>query len=656
MVRNRWKAAEARQATDEVAQRVYTTRLLGQDPSLVLHGGGNTSVKVTRPDILGADEELLIVKGSGGDMGEIDESGFTTLRLHPVVGLASLKHLSDVDMVRLLASYKTDAEAPAPSVEAILHALLPYRFIDHTHANAVLTLTNTPRGEKLVRKIYGDDVVILPYVMPGFDLAKQVADNLSKFGPKTAGLVILNHGIFTFGSSAKQAYDRMIDLVSKAEAAIKPRKPLPTPKPALPHGVERRETVAALRGAISQAAGVPVILSVHDDDVPLAFAQGRKVGELSQHGPVTPDHVIRTKPVPMVGRDVAAFSKEYEKYFARGAKRARTEVEILDTAPRVVLDRELGLLTAGRTAKDARIAEDVYRHTIDMILDSEALGGYRPTEEDHLFDVEYWDLQQAKLRYGGAPKPLAGQVALVTGAASGIGRAIAGTFLEQGAAVVGLDLNEAVVDTFSGDSWLGIPADVTNLEHLTAALDATSDRFGGLDIVVLNAGIFPKATHVKELDLALWQRVIRINLDSAVELLRETHPLLKHSLGGGRVVVIGSKNVAAPGPGASAYSASKAALVQLARVIALEWAEDGIRVNVIHPDAVFDTGLWGGGVLEARAKHYGVSVDDYRKRNLLHVEITSGDVAQLALSMVGPAFAKTTGAQVSIDGGNDRVI
>ena len=253
-------------------------------------------------------------------------------------------------------------------------------------------------------------------------------------------------------------------------------------------------------------------------------------------------------------------------------------------------------------------------------------------------------------------KLLAGQVALVTGAASGIGRAVAAKFIEEGASVVGLDLNEAITETFSGKTWLGVPSDVTNLEQVKGAIAQAVARFGRLDMLVLNAGIFPKATHVAELELELWQKVMRINLDSAVELLRETHPLLKESPGGGRVGVIGSKNVAAPGPGASAYSASKAALTQLARVIALEWAPDSIRVNVIHPDAVFDTGLWAGGVLESRATHYGVSVEEYRKRNLLHVEITSADVAELAFAMVGPAFAKTTGAQVPIDGGNDRVI
>jgi NAD(P)-dependent dehydrogenase (short-subunit alcohol dehydrogenase family) len=344
------------------------------------------------------------------------------------------------------------------------------------------------------------------------------------------------------------------------------------------------------------------------------------------------------------------------EYFRTGAATARTEVTALDAAPRVILDPELGMLTVGRSAADAAIAEDVYRHTIDIISAAEALGGYRALPPRDLFDVEYWDLEQAKLRAPAASKPLAGQVALVTGAASGIGYATAHKLLAHGAAVVGLDVNAAVTDQFAGVAWCGVVCDVTELGDIGAALDAASDRFGGLDMVVVNAGIFPIAAPVKDLALAEWQRVLRVNLDSAVDLLRETHPLLRLAPSGGRVVVIGSKNVAAPGVGASAYSVSKAGLTQLARVLALEWAADGIRVNVVHPDAVFDTGLWGGGVLEKRAEHYGMSVDEYRTRNLLHVEITSADVAELVAAMMGPAFAKTTGAQVPIDGGNDRVI
>jgi NAD(P)-dependent dehydrogenase (short-subunit alcohol dehydrogenase family) len=358
----------------------------------------------------------------------------------------------------------------------------------------------------------------------------------------------------------------------------------------------------------------------------------------------------------MLGRDVAAFAAAYAEYFAAGAATARAAVTMLDAAPRVILDPELGMLTVGRSAADAAIAEDIYRHTIAIIGHAEALGGYRALPPNDLFDVEYWDLEQAKLKAPAASKPLTGQVALVTGAASGIGKATAEKLLAQGAAVVGLDLNAAIADQFAGAAWLGVVCDVTEADQVAAALDAASDRFGGVDLVIVNAGIFPPSISVKDLALADWQKVLRVNLDSAVELLREAHPLLCAAPAGGRVVVIGSKNVAAPGAGASAYSVSKAGLTQLARVLALEWAPDGIRVNVIHPDAVFDTGLWGGGVLEKRAANYGMTVDEYRTRNLLHVEITSADVAELVAAIVGPAFAKTTGAQVPIDGGNDRVV
>ena len=656
MTENRWTNAEAELDGDELAQRVYTSRLLGSDPSLVLHGGGNTSVKVTRKNVIGADENLLLVKGSGWDLATIEASGFTPLRLDRLLALAELDHLSDLEMARQLASARTDPAAPAPSVEAILHGLMDYTFVDHTHADAIITLTNTVQGEALVRRVFDDSVIVLPYVMPGFDLARLVAQNLSKITPDTRGMILMNHGIFTFGDTAKESYDRMIELVSRAESALTAHSPLPTPRAALSPGAERRATVAALRAAVSKVAATPMILSVHDDDTPLAFAQLVKIAELSGHGPATPDHVIRTKPVPMLGRDVAAFAASYAQYFRRGEARARAEVTMLDAAPRVVLDPQLGMITIGRSAGDAAIAEDIYRHTIEIILNSEALGGYRTIAVEDLFDVEYWDLEQAKLRLAGAREPLEGQVALVTGAASGIGRAVAAKFLSQGAAVVGLDLNEDIGETFTGKAWLGMTCDVTDLDQVTAALDAASDRLGGLDVLVLNAGIFPPAAPVAALEMTAWQRVMRVNLDSAVDLLRETHPLLKQSLGGGRVVVIGSKNVAAPGPGASAYSASKAALVQLARVIALEWAPDRIRVNVIHPDAVFDTGIWADGVLAARAEHYGLTVEEYRTRNLLHVEITSADVAELAFAMTGPAFAKTTGAQVPVDGGNDRVI
>jgi NAD(P)-dependent dehydrogenase (short-subunit alcohol dehydrogenase family) len=329
---------------------------------------------------------------------------------------------------------------------------------------------------------------------------------------------------------------------------------------------------------------------------------------------------------------------------------------MLDPAPRVVLDPEYGLCASGRTARDAAVAAEIYGHTIDIILRATALGGYQALPAQDIFECEYWDLEQAKLKRAAAPRMLAGEIALVTGAASGIGKASVESLLSRGAAVVALDLNPEVGDIFEPPDALGLRCDVADGEQLSRALGEAERAFGGLDMLILNAGLFPPGRRIESLGDVEWERVLRVNLDANLTLLREAHPLLKLAPRGGRVVVIGSRNVSAPGPGAAAYSASKAALVQLARVAALEWGADGIRVNTVHPDAVFDTGIWTDEVLRSRAAHYEMTVDEYKTKNVLRTEIKSRDVGELVAELCGPLFAKTTGAQIPIDGGNERVI
>jgi rhamnose utilization protein RhaD (predicted bifunctional aldolase and dehydrogenase)/NAD(P)-dependent dehydrogenase (short-subunit alcohol dehydrogenase family) len=654
VVTNRWDDEDAARWPDLLGQRVYTSRLLGRDPDLVLHGGGNTSVKDVRTNVFGDEVDVLYVKGSGSDLSDVDREGFACLRLDAVRRLAGLPELADTDMAEQLQVAAVVAGGPAPSVEAILHAILPARFVDHTHADAVVTLTNTPAADELLAEVYGDEVVVIPYVMPGFKLARVCAERVGETQrPGVIGMVLKNHGMFTWGDDSRESNDRMIDLVNRAESRLPQVDRAPTSTGRRPSPVE----LAEVRARISSAMGAPAVMTNHRDDGVMAFLARDDLATISQQGTVTPDHVIRTKPWPLLGRDVDAFADRYRRYFAHHRSRATTELQPLDPAPRVVLDPELGMCCAGRTPKDAAIAEDVYRHTMKVILQATALGGYRPVTLPDLFDVEYWELEQAKLRRKGDPPPLAGEVALVTGAASGIGKACAAALVAEGASVVGLDVNpEIKAGAVHGPQWLGVEVDLTDEQALREAVGQAVERFGGLDMLVLNAGVFPASARIGDLDLESWRRVMAVNLDANVVLLREAHPLLKLAPRSGRVVVIGSRNAPAPGPGAAAYSASKAALTQLARVTALEWAEDGVRVNVIHPDAVFDTAIWTDDVLTQRAATYGMTVEEYRTKNLLGVEVTSDDVARLCVAMCGPAFAKTTGAQVPVDGGNDRVV
>jgi rhamnose utilization protein RhaD (predicted bifunctional aldolase and dehydrogenase)/NAD(P)-dependent dehydrogenase (short-subunit alcohol dehydrogenase family) len=653
-----WNDVEAVGFKGDLPQRVYTSRLLGRDKSLVLHGGGNTSVKLRQTNLVGDDEEILYVKGSGWDLEFIEEAGFSPVRMAHLLKLAQLEALSDPQMVNELATHMTRSTAPAPSVETILHALLPHKYVDHTHSDAVLAVTDTADGEKRIAEIYGDKVVIIPYVMPGFDLARLCAERFPKeVGKNTIGMVLMKHGIFSFGATAKQSYERMIELVDLAERYLERRNAWQLRRAVISLSDKpKREEIAALRAEMSRAAGNPLVVAVHRDARTISFARRPDVGTASQQGPVTPDHVIRTKRVPLIGRDVKGFVQGYREYFDRHAPQAREPKTMLDPAPRVVLDSELGMCAAGRSAKDAAIVADLYTHTIDVIERATLLGGYSALPHRDIFDVEYWDLEQAKLRKVGKPPVFTGEVALVTGAASGIGKACVDALLARGAAVVGLDVNESITALHRRVDFLGIRCDVTSQQEVMGALEEMVLAFGGLDVLVLNAGIFTASAAIAALDNDAWRKVMNINLDANLMLLRDCYPLLKLAPRGGRVAVIGSKNVPAPGPGAAAYSASKAALTQVARVAALEWGGDNIRINTLHPNAVFDTGIWNEDVLTARAQHYGLSVDEYKKNNVLKTEVTSRDVAELAAEICGPLFAKTTGAQVPVDGGNERVI
>lgn len=653
-----WNDREANQYQGDLAQRVYTSRLLGREPSLVLHGGGNTSVKCQVTNLVGETEDILYVKGSGWDLATIETEGFAPVRMPHLLKLAKLPRLSDRQMVNELKTQMTLASAPSPSVETILHAILPFKYVDHTHADAVVTITNTANGEARIREIYGDRLVIIPYVMPGFDLARVCGEKFAaEAHDQTVGMVLMNHGIFSFGATAKEAYEGMISLVNEAEEYLQnqgvwqinhgqPKRPT----------TENRLVLAQLRQKVCKISSFPMVMRQYQDEASLAFVQRSDIATISQQGPATPDHVIRTKRLPQLGRDIENYAHQYQQYFQRNDGQTGESKTRLDPAPRIVLDPALGMLTLGTSAKSAAIAGDIYHHTMEIIQRATGLGGYQALPESDIFAVEYWDLEQAKLKKAGKAPTFAGEVALVTGGASGIGKATVDQLLKQGAAVIALDIQPSISDLYDRPDFLGLECDLTDDLAFKQALEKGIAQFGGLDILVLNAGIFPVAREIAELSTLEWQKVLNINLDANLTLLRECYPLLKLAPKGGRVVVIGSKNVAAPGPGLAAYSASKAALNQLMRVATLEWAKDNIRLNTIHPNGVFDTGFWTKEVLETRAKHYGLTVEEYKANNLLKVEITSEDVAVLVTTMVSPLFGKITGAQLPLDGGNDRVI
>lgn len=651
-----WNDEVAPPASDPLAECVYGSRLIGSDPHMVLHGGGNSSVKAPFPDITGARIETLWVKGSGWDMATIEEGGFAPLPLARLRQLLDLETLSDSDMMRELSAARLDPAAPQPSVESLLHALIPHRAVLHSHADAIVTLTNLADGVQRVREVLGESVMIIPYVMPGFDLAREVRDRWPDGGDDPTGMVLMNHGLFTYGDTTRQAFESHTGLIARAARWLDVNAPHGPAEARFLPPVDPRE-LARLRAEISRAAGRPMISVRHANPEIARFVGREDLASLATRGPLTPDHIIRTKRTPMVGRDVDGYAKDYRDYYRRNLGRARGETTMLDPAPRVVVDREIGMLTVGANAAAAQVAADIYHHTIPTLTRSEDhLGGYEALPEGDLFEVEYWELEQAKLRRGGSSPELAGMAALVTGAASGIGKACAQELLGRGAAVTGLDLSPTVAERFESMAWLGLECDITDPDTQAAAVGRAVERFGGIDIVVVCAGIFLGAGPIAGLDRSGWRRTMAVNVDGAADLLSRVHPFLRLSPAGGRVVVVSTRNVPAPGPGAAAYSSSKAALTQLARVAALEWASEGIRVNIVNPDAVFDTGIWNDDLLATRAAQYGMDVESYKRRNLLGKAVTSPQVASVVAELASDRFGATTGAQIPIDGGNERVI
>jgi rhamnulose-1-phosphate aldolase/alcohol dehydrogenase len=655
----------------DLAVRTYTTRLLGSDPRMVLHGGGNTSVKTTVKDQLGEDVEVICIKGSGWDMGVIEPAGLPAVRLEPLRKLRKLEKLSDEDMVNFQRINLLDSSAPNPSVETLLHAFLPHKFIDHVHSTAVLALTDQPDNRALVQEVYGDRVAYVPYTIPGFALAKSVADVFDK-NPGVEGLVLLQHGIFTVGDSAKQAYDRMIEFVTLAEDRLgRQRKSLAQAK--LPAKLASVPEIAPiLRGAVAieknPMAGTAKrqLLDFRTNAQILNYVNGAELARYSQVGVVTPDHTIRTKnwpvivPAPEAGKldqwakdvheAVAAYVARYHRYFEDNNAKSAVKKKELDPLPRVILVPGAGMFGVGGSAKDAAIAADIAENAIAVITDAEAMGEYRSISEFDMFEVEYWSLEQAKLGKSNE-KSLARQVAVITGGGSGIGAATAKAMAKEGAEVAILDRDLEAAKAAAkkiGGKALAVECDVTNPQSVRTAFDAVVSAFGGVDIVVSNAGAAWQGAigHVddetlrKSFELNFWAHQAVAQHATRIMLAQGTFGCLLFNT---------SKQAVNPGKDFGPYGLPKAATLFLVKQYALDHGKDGIRANAVNADRI-RSGLLTDEMVAARSKARGVSEADYMAGNLLKREVTAEDVADAFVYLA--TAAKTTAAVITVDGGN----
>ncbi|MER8377029.1 bifunctional aldolase/short-chain dehydrogenase [Mesorhizobium sp. M1396] len=652
----------------DLAIRTYTTRLLGQDPELVLHGGGNTSVKAAFTDRDGASVDVLCVKGSGWDMGTIEPQGLPAVRLEPLKAMVGFDELSDDEMVMLQRRLLMDPNAPNPSVEAILHALLPFKHIDHTHANAIVSLTNQPHGEDLIRDLFPKSIIV-PYVMPGFLLAK-ACDAAFRANPGGDGMILLKHGIFTWSDDPRAAYEDMIDKIDQAERRLAKGRPRPFTPVELPVEMATVAEIAPiLRGAIAIDTGVEgapkrLILEHRTSEKVLDFCNAETVAGLVKRGNATPEHVIHIKrfgialPAPISGllsewaevvRDaVAVYQAEYRAYFERNNARVGGGKTMLDPMPRVFYVAGIGLFAAGATRKNALVGADVAEATIDVITKAEGIESFEALPEADLFDIEYWSLEQVKLTKQ-VEKPLTRQVAVVTGSAGGLGLAIAEALRSEGAEVALIDIAEdAVARQAKRLGGLGVACDVTDPAAVDAAIAEVAGYFGGVDILISNAGA---AFQGRLLDVPedTFRKAFELNFWAHHYMARAAVQVMEKQKTGGAIVFNVSKQAVNPGADFGPYGTSKAALMALMRQYAIEHGASGITSNAVNADRI-RTGLMTDEMVSERSRARGLTPEAYMRGNLVGREVTGSDVAA-AFVHLAKARA-STGAVITVDGGN----
>jgi rhamnulose-1-phosphate aldolase/alcohol dehydrogenase len=677
-MRSRWNDDEVR-GLAELDLLVHASRLIGAETSLVVWGGGNTSLKTRERDHRGREIEVLRVKGSGSDLKAVQRQDFPGVRMDDIRALLDREDMGDQEMVGYLAHALQEPGGARPSIETLLHGFLDARAVVHTHADAAVSLTNSDRCREVLAAVHGGDVIALPYRRPGFRISREVADAVAA-RPTARALLLEKHGTITWGATVRDAYEATIALITRAEEAIAGRRQGrrvfgPPRVPVLEPAARRAAALALgprLRGRLGRTRRV--VLAFDDGPAVTEFASATDAPALSQVGPATPDHTIYSKRLPCfvdtdgrperlvadveasVDRFVEAYTRYFEAHRFEGA-------ELLDPFPRVVLVPGLGMFTAGKDRRTAGIVQDIYHHTIAVLGNAAAFGRYTSLSAKDAFDVEYWPLELYKLTLAPPEKELARRIAVVTGGASGIGRAVARRLAAEGAHVVVGDLDEAGARATAGEivraagagRAVGVAMDVTREDAVRAAFETAVLTYGGLDMVVSNAGIAHSAP-VVDTALADWERSFAVNATGHFLVAREALRVLIAQGLGGALVFVATKNVMAPGKDFAAYSASKAAEAQLAKVLALEGAPHGIRANIVNPDAVFqDSRLWSEEVRRQRAAAQGIGLAEleefYRKRNLLGVRILPEDVAEAALFLASDRSAKTTGCTLTVDGG-----